>query len=91
MGFVKELKVTRGLYSLFLGCRRVAGAQRAGLPPASSGSGSSCRAMSSDSASGEQHPQHRGLCTNSEGTGPPRVLITGGLGQLGNGLAKQLR
>ena len=24
--------------------------------------------------------------TNTEGTGPPRVLITGGLGQLGSGL-----
>lgn len=34
---------------------------------------------------------HRGICTNSEGTGPPRVLITGGLGQLGSGLAKELR
>jgi len=28
---------------------------------------------------------------NAEGTGPPRVLITGGLGQLGSGLAKVLR
>ena len=29
--------------------------------------------------------------TNTEGTGPPKVLITGGLGQLGSGLAKVLR
>ena len=29
--------------------------------------------------------------TNTEGTGSPRVLITGGLGQLGSGLAKVLR
>lgn len=33
----------------------------------------------------------RGLVSNSEGNGPPRVLITGGLGQLGSGLAKVLR
>lgn len=46
-----------------------------------------CRAMSSTASS----EQFRALCTNSEGTGPPRVLITGGLGQLGGGLAKQLR
>lgn len=39
----------------------------------------------------EQWSPQRGICTNSEGTGPPRVLITGGLGQLGSGLAKQMR
>ncbi len=36
-------------------------------------------------------PLSRGMSTNSEGTDPPRVLITGGLGQLGGGLAKELR
>ena len=36
-------------------------------------------------------PLQRGLITNAEGNGPPRVLITGGLGQLGSGLAKVLR
>ena len=35
--------------------------------------------------------QRRWRMTNTEGTGPPRVLITGGLGQLGSGLAKVLR
>ena len=50
----------------------------------------SSRTLSASTASLSQGP-HRGVCTNSEGTGPPRVLITGGLGQLGSGLAKQLR
>ena len=36
-------------------------------------------------------PLQRGLITNAEGNGPPKVLITGGLGQLGSGLAKVLR
>lgn len=33
----------------------------------------------------------RTLVTNAEGHWPPRVLITGGLGQLGSSLAKELR
>lgn len=36
-------------------------------------------------------PLQRDYITNAEGNGPPRVLITGGLGQLGSGLAKVLR
>ena len=34
--------------------------------------------------------QRRWRMTNTEGTGPPRVLIAVGLGQLGYGLAKVL-
>lgn len=49
------------------------------------------RALSTCAGGGVEQSQHRGICTNSEGNGPPRVLITGGLGQLGSGLAKQLR
>lgn len=33
----------------------------------------------------------RTLVSNAEGDWPPRVLITGGLGQLGSNLAKELR
>ena len=51
------------------------------------------RAMSTAAGGLEQQSNsgYRGICTNSEGDGPPRVLITGGLGQLGSGLAKELR
>lgn len=52
---------------------------------------SGSRDMSTLTTGGDQQARWRGMCTNSEGTGPPRVLITGGLGQLGSGLAKQLR
>ena len=38
-----------------------------------------------------QREFRRGMVKNAEGTGPPRVLITGGLGQLGSDLAKNLR
>ena len=40
-------------------------------------------------AAGASQP-HRAV-SNAEGTGPPRVLITGGLGQLGRGLAETMR
>lgn len=51
------------------------------------------KAMSTGAAGRDREQQsgYRGICTNGEGTGPPRVLITGGLGQLGSGLAKQMR
>ncbi len=37
------------------------------------------------------HGTTRTLVSNAEGDWPPRVLITGGLGQLGSNLAKELR
>ncbi len=40
---------------------------------------------------GLQRDVVRTMISNREGTGPPRVLITGGLGQLGRGLAKEMR
>ena len=48
------------------------------------------RTASTGTADGET-PHARTLVTGTEGDWPPRVLITGGLGQLGSNLAKELR
>lgn len=51
----------------------------------------SSRFLAARSRRGLQWDAVRTMIANREGTGPPRVLITGGLGQLGRGLAKEMR
>lgn len=70
---------------------RLFGSYLSRLP--ASRSGSLWRALSTAGIVQEQQ-RGRGMCTTTTATGStdsPRVLITGGMGQLGSGLAKVLR